>query len=54
MNGMHIAMLTTVADDPRTRLTGGLAQQRLSPLPSSHQCYFGHLGVAAYRELSHL
>jgi hypothetical protein len=32
MNGMHITVLTTVADDPRTMLSGGLAPQRLSPL----------------------
>jgi hypothetical protein len=32
MNGMHIPVLTTVADDPRTMLSGGLAPQRLSPL----------------------
>jgi hypothetical protein len=32
MNGMHITVLTTVADDSRTRLSGGLAPQRLSPL----------------------
>jgi hypothetical protein len=32
MNGMHITVLTTVADDSRTRLLGGLAPQRLSPL----------------------
>jgi hypothetical protein len=32
MNGMHITVLTTVADDPRTRLSGGLAPQRTSPL----------------------
>jgi hypothetical protein len=32
MNGMHIAVLTTVADDSRTRLSVGLAPQRLSPL----------------------
>jgi len=32
MNGMHIAVLTTVADDSRTMLSGGLAPQRLSPL----------------------
>jgi hypothetical protein len=29
MNGMHITVLTTVADDPRTMLSGGLAPQRL-------------------------
>lgn len=29
MNGMHIAVLTTVADDPRTMLSGGLALQWL-------------------------
>jgi hypothetical protein len=28
MNGMHITVLTTVADDPRTMLFGGLAPQR--------------------------
>jgi hypothetical protein len=28
MNGMHVTVLTTVADDPRTRLSGGLAPQR--------------------------
>jgi hypothetical protein len=32
MNGMHITVLTTVADDPRTMLSGGLAPQRLTPL----------------------
>jgi len=32
MNGMHITALTTVADDPRTKLSGGLTPQRLSPL----------------------
>jgi hypothetical protein len=32
IDGMHIAVLTTVADDPRTLLSGGLAPQRLSPL----------------------
>jgi hypothetical protein len=32
MNGMHITVLTTVADDPRTMLSGGLAPQWLSPL----------------------
>ena len=48
MNGMHISVLTTVADDPRTRLSGGFAPQRLSPLLSSHQCYFGHLGAAVH------
>ena len=29
MNGMHITVLSTVADDPRTMLSGGLAPQRL-------------------------
>jgi len=28
MNGMHITVLTTVADDPRTMLSGGLAPRR--------------------------
>jgi len=32
MNGMRLTPLTTVADDPRTMLSGGLAPQRLSPL----------------------
>jgi hypothetical protein len=32
MNGMHIAVPTTVADNPQTPLSGGLAPQRLSPL----------------------
>ena len=32
MNGMHITVLTTVADDPRTMLSGGIAPQRLKPL----------------------
>jgi hypothetical protein len=32
MNGMLITVLTTVADDPRARLSGGLAPQRLLPL----------------------
>jgi hypothetical protein len=32
MNGMHFTVLTTVADDPRTMLSGGLAPQRLTPL----------------------
>jgi hypothetical protein len=32
MNRMHITVLTTVADDLRTMLSGGLAPQRLSPL----------------------
>jgi len=32
MNGMHITALATVADDPRTMLSGGLAPQRLTPL----------------------
>jgi hypothetical protein len=32
MNGMRFAALTTVADDPRTMLSDGLAPQRLSPL----------------------
>jgi hypothetical protein len=31
MNGMRLTPLTTVADDPRTMLSGGLAPQRLSP-----------------------
>jgi hypothetical protein len=39
MNGMHIAVLTTVAYDPRTMLSVGLAPQRLSPLRRSHQCF---------------
>ena len=32
MNGMHITVLTTVADDPRTMLSVGLAPQRSQPL----------------------
>jgi len=48
MNGMHITVLTTVADDPRTMLSGGLAPLRLSPLRRSHQCYFGHVGAAVH------
>ena len=48
MNGMHIAVLTTVADDPRTILSGGLAPQRLLPLRRSHHCIFGHLGAAIH------
>jgi hypothetical protein len=39
MNGMHITVLTTVADDPRTRLSGGLAPQRLSPLRARTNAY---------------
>jgi len=39
MNGMHIAVLTTVADDPRTMLSGGLAPQRLSPLRARTNAY---------------
>ena len=31
-NGMHIAALTTVADDSRTMLTSGLAPQRRTTL----------------------
>jgi hypothetical protein len=33
-NGIRIAALTTVADDPRTMLTGGLALQR-RPTPQA-------------------
>jgi hypothetical protein len=31
MNGMRLTPLTTVADDPRTMLSGGLAPQRPPP-----------------------
>jgi len=31
MNETHVAALTTVADDPRTMLSSGLAPQRLQP-----------------------
>jgi hypothetical protein len=48
MNGMHITVLTTVAEDPRTMLSGGLASQQLTPLRRSHQCVFGHLGAAVH------
>jgi hypothetical protein len=39
MNGMHITVLTTVADDSRTRLSGGLAPQRQSPLQARTIAY---------------
>jgi len=39
MNGMHITVLTTVADDPRTMLSDGLAPQRLSPLQARTNAY---------------
>ncbi len=39
MNGMHITVLTTVADDPRTMLLGGLAPQQLTPLRARTNAY---------------
>jgi hypothetical protein len=39
MNGMHITVLTTVADDPRTMLSGGLAPQRPQPLRARTNAY---------------
>jgi hypothetical protein len=39
MNGMHITVLTTVADDSRTMLLGGLALQRQSPLRARTNVY---------------
>jgi hypothetical protein len=48
MNGMHITVLNTVADDSRTRLSGALAPQRLHTAAGSHQCFFGHLGAAVH------
>ena len=39
MNGMRIAALTTVNDDSRTMLSGGLAPQRLTPLRARTNAY---------------
>jgi len=39
MNGMHITVLTTVADDSRTMLSGGLAPQRLTSLRPRTNAY---------------
>jgi hypothetical protein len=39
MNGMRLTPLTTVADDPRTMLSGGLAPQRPSPLQARTNAY---------------
>ena len=39
MNGMHIAVLTTVADDSRTMLNSGLAPQRPLPLQARTNAY---------------
>ena len=39
MNGMRIAALTTVNDDSRTMLSGGLAPQRLTPLRACTNAY---------------
>ena len=54
MNGMHITVLTTVADDSRTRLSGGLAPQRQSPLQARTIAYsvISALPLTFYRKSS--
>jgi len=53
MNETHVAALTTVADDPRTMLSSGLAPQRLQPRRTRTNASSTHLGAAVHLVAQH-